>query len=427
VYAEADGSRSGGEVLNSSEETSGSERETRKRILFVDDEVGVLQGLERMLFEMTDSWEMIFVDSADKALDRLSDSAFDVIVSDMRMPGMDGATLLAHVHNEHPNVVRIILTGHSEMEATLRAMPVAHSFLTKPCKPGVLEDVVRRSCALQALLQADDLRTLVGGVAGLPVKPEVYSRLTEAIADPHIEMTQLARIVSRDVGLASKVLHLTNSAFFGSRRSFVSVEQAVTFIGIRMLRKVVLSAEVFAAFSPKQSLGGLSLDMEQKHGLACAGIARRIAPDPETAEYAFLGGMLHDVGKLVLATRAPKTMRQLNKSKKPGQSVPPAIEDEVAGTNHGRIGAYLLGLWGLEYPLVEAVAYHHDPATAGSCSFDLPTIVHVADALAHEIENERSGRKLEVGMDIAHLERVGMRGKLDSWREAGRELWDQES
>jgi HD-like signal output (HDOD) protein len=397
-----------------------------KRILFVDDEIGVLQGIERALFEMVDQWDMVFVDSAKKALDALSDGGFDVIVSDMRMPGMDGATLLSHVHGKYPNVVRIILTGHSELEATLRAMPVAHSFLTKPCKPGVLEVVVRRSCALQALLEQESLRRLVGGVAGLPVKPEVYARLTDAIADPKVDMSHIAGIVSRDVGLASKVLHLTNSAFFGSKRRFVSIEQAVTFIGIRMLRKVVLSAEVFAAFSPKQSLGGLSLDYEQKHGLACAGIARKIAPDAETGEYAFLAGMLHDLGKLVWAAQTPKLMRQLNDQTAPGNSLAPSVEEGVAGTSHGRIGAYLLGLWGLEYPLVEAVAYHHDPATVGGSSFDLPTILHVADALVHEMENERAGRKVEVAIDRAHLERLGVWDKLDVWRALGRELWERE-
>jgi HD-like signal output (HDOD) protein/CheY-like chemotaxis protein len=397
----------------------------QKRILFVDDEVGVLQGLQRMLFEMSDTWDMCFVDSADKALGELSGREFDVIVSDMRMPGMDGATLLAHVHDEYPNVVRIILTGHSELEATLRAMPVAHSFLTKPCKPSTLEEVVRRSLELQSLLGSDSLRTLVGSVAGLPVRPEVYTRLTEAIADPHIEMGQIARIVSEDVGLAAKVLHLTNSAFFGAKRKFVSIEQAVSFIGIRMLRKVVLAAEVFSAFNPKQSLGGLSLDQEQRHGLVCAGIARKIAPDPETGEYAFLAGMLHDVGKLVLATRAPKIMRQLTRQRVAGQSIPPDTEEQLAGTSHGRLGAYLLGLWGLEHPLVEAVAFHHQPALVKSSTFDLPSIVHVADGLVHAIENERAGRSGEIELDHAHLEALGVLDKLEGWRAAGQELWDR--
>jgi HD-like signal output (HDOD) protein/CheY-like chemotaxis protein len=400
---------------------------SRKRILFVDDEVGVLQGLERMLFEMADAWDMCFVDSAEKALRELSGSEFDVIVSDMRMPVMDGATLLAHVHDEYPNVVRIILTGHSELEATLRAMPVAHSFLTKPCKPATLEEVVRRSLGLQSLLQSDSLRTLVGSVAGLPVRPEVYTRLTEAIADPLVEMGQIARIVSADVGLAAKVLHLTNSAFFGAKRKFVSIDQAVSFIGIRMLRKVVLSAEVFSAFSPKQSLGGLSLEQEQRHGLVCAGVARRIAPDSETAEYAYLAGMLHDVGKLVLASRAPKLMRQLTRQHVVGQSFAPETEEQIIGTSHGRLGAYLLGLWGIEHPLVEAVAFHHQPALVQSTTFDLPSILHVADALVHSIENERAGRDAEVLVDRSHLEAMGVLGKLDGWRAAGQELWDRQA
>jgi HD-like signal output (HDOD) protein/CheY-like chemotaxis protein len=399
------------------------------RILFVDDEVGVLQGLERMLFEKADVWNMAFVDSAEKALNALGDASFDLLVSDMHMPGMDGATLLAHVRAEHPKVIRLILTGHSEQEATVRAMSVAHGFLTKPCKPSVLQETVRRSSALRTLLEHEELRTLVGGVAGLPVRPETYAELTEAIAEPGIDMASLGRIVSRDTALASKVLHLTSSAFFGARRSFTSVEQAVTFIGARALKRLVLAAEVFRAFDPRQSLGGLSLDAEQRHGLACAGIARQLAAQPEQAESAFLAAMLHDIGKLALATRAPKVMRQLNRQRSGRASLSPAVEQKTAGASHARIGAYLLGLWGIETPVVEAVAYHHDPAAAGGSALDLPTIVHVADALAHDVEDERSGREsaLREHLDLRHLERVGLLPRLDEWRERARALWDREA
>lgn len=399
--------------------------EGKKRVLFVDDEVAVLQGLERMLFEMTDRWDLVFVESGEKALYELSGRQFDVIVSDMRMPVMDGATLLAHVHDEYPNIVRIILTGHSELEATLRAMPVAHCFLTKPCRPELIEEVLHRSLDLQAILGAESLRTLVGSVAGLPVRPEVYTKLTEAIADPLIEMRHVAQIVTADVGLTTKVLHLTNSSFFGSKRKFVNIEQAVNFIGLRMLRKVVLSAEVFSAFNPKQSLGGLSLEREQRHGLACAGVARHIAPGPEVGEYAFLAGMLHDVGKLVLATRAPKIMRQLTRQSANGCSLPPTGEVEVTGTTHGRLGAYLLGLWGIQHPVVEAVAHHHDPASVRTSRFDLPSIVHVANALVHSIENERAGGSRDVEVDREHLAGLGVLDKLEDWRAASQELWDK--
>ncbi len=401
--------------------------ESVKRILFVDDDRVMLQGLERMLFEMDDRWEMVFADSPESALRAFDGARFDVIVSDARMPGMDGVSLLARVRAEHPDVVRIILTGHAELEATLRAMPVAHSFLTKPCKPAVLVQALQRSLALRSLLEQEELRTLVGGVSGLPCKPEVYSRLTDAIADPDADTAHIARIVSEDLGLSSKVLHLTNSAFFGTCKAFVSVEQAVAFIGVRMLRKLVLSAEVFTGLGPNPSFDGSSLDVEQRHALACAGIARAIAGHSVRGEYAFLAGMLHDIGKLVWAAHAPDLLGRMNRERTAGQSLSPAIEQHAAGTLHGRLGAYLLGLWGLEYPLVEAVAYHHDPASVGASDLDLPTIVHVADALAHEIENERGGLVADSMLDTAHLQRLGALDKLDGWRAMARNFWDREA
>jgi HD-like signal output (HDOD) protein/ActR/RegA family two-component response regulator len=398
--------------------------DARKRILFVDDDRRVLQGLERMLFDWADVWDLVFVDDAEKALTALSEAHFDVIVSDTRMAGMDGAALLARVQSEYPDVVRVSLTGHSEVEATLRVMPVAQSFLTKPCKPERLVELLKRSCALQTLLDREELRKVVGGVAGLPAKPAVYSRLTEAIADPKVGIGDIARIVSRDVALSSKVLHLTNNSFFGTRRKFLSVEQAVAFIGVHMLRKVVLSAEVFSTFKPEIALSGVSLDAEQQHALCCAKIASAIAGRPPLAEHAFLAGMLHDIGKLVWAIKAPSLMRELSQHRVPGQSLSPDIEEVRAGTLHGRVGAYLLGLWGLEHPLVEAVAYHHDPASFESSRFDLPTIVHVADALAHEVENERAGLVAESMLDRAHLARLGIEGQVDTWRELGRSIGD---
>jgi putative nucleotidyltransferase with HDIG domain len=397
-----------------------------QRLLFVDDDSVVLQGLQRMLFEMVDEWEMVFVDRPEAALAALDQSHFDVIVSDARMPGMDGGALLSRVRENHPDVVRILLTGYSEIEATLRAVPVAHRFLTKPCKPAVLVDVLRRSCALQTLLTEQNLRDLVGGVSGLPVDPAVYARLTAAIASTSVEASDIARIVSRDVALSSKVLHLTNSAFFGTRQSFVDIDQAVAFIGVRMLRELVLSAQVFSAFEPAASPAGFSLDVEQRHSLACAGIARAIAVGSAGAESAFIAGMLHDIGKLVWATHTPTLSRGLSERRTTGCSLSPAVEESASGTMHGQVGAYLLGLWGLEEQVVEAVAHHHNPAVLNASSLDLTTIVHVADALAHEIENERAGLEVPSMLDMAHLERLGVLGTIGEWRRLGRDLWDQE-
>jgi HD-like signal output (HDOD) protein len=288
----------------------------------------------------------------------------------------------------------------------------------------MLEETVTRACDLQQLLNGEELHKIAGSVDKLPVQPHVYNELTKALTDPKVEIGRVAKIVTADLGLCSKILHLTNSAFFGFARKFSNAEQAVSFIGMRMIREVVLSAEVFSAFENKQ-LGGLSLEHEQKHAMACAGIARRIAPK-ELSDNAFLAGMLHDIGKLVLATRAPKVMRRLIDNAPAGGSMPPALETEIAGMDHGTLGAYLLGLWNLSPEIVEAVAYHHRPKAIGT-TFGLTSIVHVTNGLVHELAQGETVSGGIPALDLEYIEATGASPQLEHWRTVAKELWSMEA
>lgn len=390
-----------------------------KRVLFVDDEIGVLQGLQRMLFEV-DAWEMEFVDSAEKALRALERERFDVIVTDMCMPGMDGAMLLGRVHAQQPRVVRIILTGHSELEATFRAMPVAHSFLTKPCKPGLVQELIGRCCELSSLLERDEPRTLAGGVVSLPVQPHLYERLLQAVADPRVDIAKIAGLVRDDIGLSSKVLHLTNSAFFGMPCNFVNVDRALSYIGASMFRRLVLSRRVFEAHGHACVADVTELERDQQRAFACANIAQRIAPRPELRDDAYLAGLFHDVGKLMVAGTGGDA---------PGHASDAApIAPSASLDQRARLGAYLLGLWGLPRTVVEAVAYQHAPGSARGVSQELATVLHVANRLACALDDERAGRGAgELEIDVGHLERMGALGKLDEWRQLSRSAWDRES
>jgi DNA-binding NtrC family response regulator len=107
----------------------------RPCILFVDDEPNVLQGLQRMLRHMRADWDMRFVDSGHAALDAMENERFDAVVTDMRMPGMDGAELLAEVRRRDSGVVRVILSGYSDAESVMRTVGPAHQFLAKPVRP----------------------------------------------------------------------------------------------------------------------------------------------------------------------------------------------------------------------------------------------------------------------------------------------------
>src|ERR1041384_141580 len=103
----------------------------RKRILFVDDESAILAGLQNLLYKDRKRWDLVFALGGDAALREIRAASFDVVISDMRMPGLDGAALLQVVKNECPATVRIIVSGHPDSDAVKRALPVVHQFLTK--------------------------------------------------------------------------------------------------------------------------------------------------------------------------------------------------------------------------------------------------------------------------------------------------------
>jgi CheY-like chemotaxis protein len=180
--------------------------------------------------------------NSQKALTLLEASRFDVLVSDIRMPVMDGPPLL-HVCEKYPTVVRIILSSPSEMEVTLRAVPVAHQFLEKRCDPDMLPIAIERPTSLPSILSNKLLAGTVGSVKDLPVLPRTYLALRTALANPNVSLKDIVTIVEGDVGISAKILQLVNSAFFGLPREISTLSTAVSFLGTRLVQNLVLSAE----------------------------------------------------------------------------------------------------------------------------------------------------------------------------------------
>ncbi len=283
----------------------------KKRILFVDDEPRILEGLQHRLRRQRRRWEMSFVGSGREALEVLAAESIDVIVSDMRMPQMDGVTLLRRVQNEHSRVVRIILSGHAELENAIRAVPVAHQFLNKPCDAGVLENVVDRACSLQALINDEVVRRTVGKIETLPSLPRVYSQLMTALSDENVSIVDVARILKQDMAMCAKLLQIVNSAFFRLSRSVARIEDAVTYLGFNTIKQLALTVEVFGWGSEHASLAGLSLEALQRHSLLVASIASRMFDEPQQREDAFIAALLHDIGKLLLGMELPEYLESV--------------------------------------------------------------------------------------------------------------------
>jgi len=353
-----------------------------RRILFVDDDPGILQGLRQMLHPLQHEWDMTFVASGEEALAVMAQSSFDVVVSDMRMPGMDGAQLLAEVSKRSPHTVRIILSGYSEREMVLRSVKPAHQYLSKPCQPETLKSAVGRALALRELLDNPTLMGAISGMESLPSLPGMYAEIMTELQSPEASVARVARIVSRDIGMTAKILQVVNSAFFGLPRHVTSAAQAVGLLGLDTVKGLALTLQVLGQFDEKE-MRGFPVERLWEHSLAVAASARRISKrqssDERVSDDAFLAGLLHDVGILVLIKQLPipyVRVLTLMEEKRIGQW---QAEREVLGITHAEVGAYLLALWGLPDSIIEAVAYHHCPEKCPNRAFGPLSAVHEAN------------------------------------------------
>jgi putative nucleotidyltransferase with HDIG domain len=316
--------------------------------------------------------------------------------------------------------VRVVLSGHTELEAALRAAPIAHQFLSKPTDADALRQVVTRACQLQALVVDDEMRRTLGGIDSLPTAPKVYTALVEALRDPDITLLDVPDIVEQDAVMSGKVLQLMNSAFFGLPQSASSIRRAVNYLGISTLKNLVMTVEVFHLFSADDAVSGFSLDAEQAHALRVAQLAAKLNDDGGRAEEAFTAAILHDLGKLMLARYLPDYLVEVRRVSREESLPMHAIEQRLRGVTHAEIGAYLLDLWGLPYAIIEAVAHHHAPARVACEGLDLPVVLHVADWLAHGGALEPAGASDTAlpppVVDLACLQALGLEERVAAWR-----------
>jgi HD-like signal output (HDOD) protein len=390
-----------------------------KRILFVDDESKILDGIRRMLHADRKGWDMQFALGGEAALQACEAGSFDVVVSDMRMPGMDGATLLGHIRDRFPSTARIILSGHSEVALATRAVPVAHRFLAKPCSAAELHAAIERVCTLQDVLCTPELRRVIGTIGELPSLSRTYEALSQAVRNPDTAVGKVADIVEQDVAMSAKVLQLVNSAFFGLAQKVASLQSAVSYLGMETVKNLALASETFRVFVPDSRIPQSVCESIQQHAHRTAAIAGALPIDPKIREITVVAALLHDIGRLVLASKMPDAFCCVLSRAQEHRSEQFEVEEELLGTSHAEIGAYLLGLWSIPNLAVEAIAHHHHPTRIPHSGFDSSTAVYVADLLAHELDahpQDLTGSELQES-DRACLQTLGVLPRFAEFRE----------
>ncbi len=345
-------------------------------LLFVDDEAQALDGLRRALRPQQRLWSMRFCLSGEIALRELANHRADVVVSDMCMPGMSGAEFLGTVMRFWPDTVRLVLSGHAEAEQVQRVVGPTHQFLLKPCPTTLLCDTVIRATRLRHLLNDGRIGDLLGSLTVLPDPPGLYYRLAG------MPGSSRDGPFAGEPDLSTTMLRLVDTAEFGLGQRVAGIQEAVAQLGLDTLRALALASHVFAFYGRS---GACPEAMPLwRHSLAVACLARRIALAERLSaiqvEEAFLAALLHDIGKLVLGANQPEGSAEAQRMVEGHGMTGPEAERVVFGATHAEIGACLLGQWGISDAVVEAVAWHHHPATANRNAFTALAAVHIADA-----------------------------------------------
>jgi HD-like signal output (HDOD) protein/ActR/RegA family two-component response regulator len=388
-------------------------------VLFVDDETAVLDGLRRLLYPTRNEWHTAFADSGPKALALLAQETYDVVITDIRMPGMDGTELLGLVAERYPHALRIVLSGQADQDLTLKAAASAHQYLSKPCDADTLKRTIARASALKEILEDPSLKALVGRAASLPSAPAIYMELVQELDSARGSIDTVACIIARDPAMTAKILQLANSAFFGLRRHVGDLREAIVHLGFETIKALTLTLKVFHQFDAS-SRSSSFVECLAHHSVATGALAKRIATiigmPKQDIDCALMAGLLHDIGKLVLMDAMPDEYGRIIRVADADKERLEEAEQVALGGTQSQVGTYLLWLWGLSDDLVEAVLYHHSPGRCPSSRASPLTAVHIANSLCLASAMGHEDRRQEE-LDESYLESLGLSADLLMWQE----------
>ncbi|MCK5295947.1 MAG: HDOD domain-containing protein [Alphaproteobacteria bacterium] len=389
---------------------------TKPVILFVDDEPNILSGIRRMLQSKKKEWEILFAESGKEALSIMENKKIDIIISDMRMPEMDGADLLTKVKEQHPDTVRIIFSGYSEEASLMKVASITHRYLAKPCDYKEITSTISKILFVRKRLGNEKIEPLITKVQALPSPRQTYIKLIRELNSSFCNADTITDIISSDAGLSAKILQLVNSAYFGFSAEITSTKTAVSLLGLDTITAIALNAEILVIFN-EYAIDDLA-DKISKHGMFIGKLAKEIAvieglPNKEVVEKTFTAGLFHDVGTLFFAGILPKNYNKCIKQANNSKTSLCKCEKEFFGATHADIGGYLLGLWGIPDDIVESVIYHHSPEELDGDKLDLITLIQISIGLAEDGLDENLIRRIE---DIGAIDRIPI------WQEKLNEL-----
>jgi HD-like signal output (HDOD) protein/CheY-like chemotaxis protein len=395
-----------------------------RRVLFVGEEQPLWQDIRQQRNGFGSEWQANFAKTGPEALARLEKEDFAAVVADVQLLDMSGVDLLDAVLQRQCNAIRILLSESSDLQSTVKCIGKAHHHLLKPCDAAMVLTALEEGLNPSGWRPSKSVQDLIGKMRWVPSPPNIYFRIAMEMDSPSASVETVGRIIAEDPPTTAKVLQMANSAVFGLHMQVNEPADAVAYIGMEAARTLVLLAHTFSEFD-RLPRSGFSIDELWYHSVLVGQIARRIAlveqAGSEVAEQAYAAGLLHDLGKVMFAANLPVPFGQALILANQGEHKLHLAETQLFGANHAEIGACLLEIWGLPAPIVEAVAFHHQPEAAGNKNFSALTAVHAADVFAQQITPEHA-EPLPLDLDMAYLRRLGLVERSECWRRSFQEL-----
>ena len=387
----------------------------KKTLLFVDNDQAFLSGLEESLNPHQRHWDMKFVNTGEAALAELSAHRFDVVVTEINMPEIDGQTVLDFLKQHRPKTLRIALTGISDRQEAVRLSSLAHRCISKPCETHELELAISRDCGLIEAFDSPAVIALAGRAGRLPGSDPNSVELLRVLNGPGSSAADVADLVERDIALTAKLLQMVNSSFFKRQKNIESAKQAVAYLGIDIVRSLVLAEQIFHISKNIENNPLFCASKLHDHCMATATYARDIMQDTEYADSSFTAGLLHDVGKFIIAMEAPEKLAELAKVSLPGQWPDEEHERRILGATHEEVGGCFLNLWGIPTAIVEAVTFHSKPSNIYSCEVDTVGATHIANYLAHKSVANAHDSHIATKLDMDYVEQHATDNQYTDW------------
>lgn len=387
------------------------------RILFVDDDRYVLDGLRRMLYNHRKKWKMEFVTSASEAFSVMESSRYDMVISDLKMPDIDGVTFLEKVRELYPSTIRFMLSGYADQPLRSRAARCVHQMIPKPCDADTLAGLITRAIELHGRLKFSPSGKVISELRSLPVMPKIYQQVINLLHLPDCSLREIGKLIACDIGMSSKILHVANSGFYGSNHEIVDPIRAVVYLGLKTVEALILTAGIFSKLPEKLirkfNIGGLQEHCGRVGMLARAMCEERMMGEEEL-EIATMAGILHDTGKMILIASCPDAYEQAILDSRREQRDLYEYEKNLHVT-HTDLGGCLLELWGLPNAIIETAAYHHDPTLSIGPEFNINTAVYAANILDHQLCSS-PGDGLHQLVNLNFFEQLGLESFLVKYK-----------